>query len=44
MIRAWFVNMLGEQFSKDFETLEEFEAFIDRARQVGTKLIGSVGI
>lgn len=44
MIRAWFENMLGKHFSRDFKTLEEFEAFIDRARQVGTKLIGSVGI
>ena len=44
MIRAWFENMFGDHFSKDFKTLEEFESFIDEALQVGTKLIGYVGI
>ena len=42
--RAWFVNPLGVPFHKDFMTSEEMDAFIDKARAVGTKLVGFMSI
>lgn len=33
--RAWFVNELGHEFSKDFESGEEMERFIERAVKNG---------
>lgn len=40
MIRAWFINELGNKFTKDFESNEVFEAFIYKARRAGTRLLG----
>ena len=40
---AWFINTLGHRFAKTFETIEELDAFIDRAARVGTKLTGIAG-
>ena len=42
--RAWFVNGLGHQFSRDFESSEALGAFIARSSRVGTNLIGFVSI
>lgn len=36
--KAWFVNELGHKFSKEFESGEEMERFIERSSEVGTKL------
>ena len=44
MIRAWFVNMFGRKFSKDFETIEELESCLARAREVETEFIGYVSL
>ena len=42
--RAWFVNELGHEFSKDFESGEEMERFIERAADIGTVLTGFISI
>jgi len=42
--RAWFVNELGHEFSKDFESGEEMEEFIERAADIGTRLTGFISI
>ncbi len=42
--RAFFINPHGVPFHKDFRTGEEMERFIEKAREVGTKLTGFVGI
>ena len=42
--RAWFVNPIGVPFHKDFQTSEEMDDFIHRAREVGTKFMGFVSL
>lgn len=44
MYKAWFINVLGHSFSKEFTCGKEMEEFIFRAEAVGTKLIAFVGI
>lgn len=43
-IRAWFINIFGEVFSKDFENYETFNFFVEDATKVETKLTSFVSI
>lgn len=38
--KAWFINELGHEFSKEFESGEEMETFISKASEVGTQMTG----
>lgn len=42
--KAWFINELGHEFSKEFESGEEMEEFIERASDIGTRLTGFTSI
>lgn len=42
--KAWFVNELGHEFSKVFDSGEDMERFIERAADVGTMLTGFISI
>jgi len=42
--KAWFINELGHEFSKEFESGEELKEFIERASDIGTKLTGFTSI
>lgn len=45
MIRAWFYNKdLEKHFSKVFKNDKELEIFVEKARKVGTRMTGFVGI
>ena len=37
--RAWFINCLGHYFHREFNNGNEMEDFINRAGEIGTKLI-----
>ena len=44
MMKAWFVNCLDKTFVRIFDSYEDFEEFMKRADEVGTKLLGYVSI
>ncbi|MCR5502089.1 MAG: hypothetical protein K6F53_03700 [Lachnospiraceae bacterium] len=42
--RAFFINIFGKRFSKDFGNSEEMDAFIAIANEAGTRLLGFVSL